>query len=272
LNADPSMAAEYGEFDINNSGQIVYQCSSGSGSRVESLQVCAFDVAEHRFRALNPNEYVPAKPDINDNGTVLFVCAHATDLGEAPPFTLDESFTPDLCSVNFDGSDFLVIALDKLWVIDYEMNGDGKIVFTCLKQDEIHRAAQSIYDFCSFDENNDLILVENSVRMTGNISMNTTGEIVFPCEIVSAMSSRSDLFTICYKRDLYAEPKDLLAEKLSGGKNAQISDSGQVVFVCYDEDLRGPFSREICVINSDGTGLQRLTFDKIDNGRPAFVE
>ena len=259
-------------FSFNTHGQIAYQCRTADADWMVN-SICALEIASGESYQLNPKGYSAVSPIINERGEVLFGC-NLEEYANHFVRDLPEGFAPfKLCKMNFNGTDFAMLTPDDMWLLGYDVNNYGDIVFSCVKHDQIESFSRfdDSLDICAVNEpHGDLMVVESPGVILGDISLNDAGEFAYICSLTKNQFKQNAGTTICYGKigDDEIRSSDDLINQVGGF--VALNNQGVVTFVCYNSDQRGPYANEVCISKLDGSQFKRITFDSINNGYPAI--
>lgn len=109
--------------DLNDAGQIVFECALSLSLDIEAREICAMTTSGFDMRPLTQNQYLDGLPSINNDGRIVFEC------------DIRRSSTEKICSVNFDGSGYRPITNNNFDDSQAVINSDGFVVHICRERD-----------------------------------------------------------------------------------------------------------------------------------------
>lgn len=278
------------ELDMNGFGQIVYSCELPSPPPgADDDQICAVNADGTDNRVLTSRPHRADNPDINDLGHIVYICedgagdphlctvdinggsrkiltsgvaefdAEINNLGQIAYTCIDPSFfTPQVCVIDFDGSDQNQLTNNSIGFFDVEINDLGVVTFECL---------DSGFDLeiCSIDYNGGSVSqITDSDCCTDfyNPEMNQFGKVAFGCDFFGVPpppSAGSAPFQRCVINSdgsgFRVTPDNVFDtddHEYSGDKIASY---------CSDDFF---FTVDLCVYNDSATFFNKLIDDTID--------
>jgi len=231
-------------------GQLVLICVDSDGS-TDDVDICTSNIDGTGFTTIiddtngltPPNFGIDADFDdlinINRVGQMVFNCT-------------DPSDGSDICSINFDGSGFLVIANDTNGTSfpNYRkprLNDAGQIVFDCVN-------GASDIDVCTGDFGATGFTTLVDAATCGTIceepSINNAGQVAFGCR-------DGNIFDICGINIDGTGFRTIVDDTSTGNpifRGPHINDSGQIALSCKIGSNIG----EVCTAEFDQTGFNAI--------------
>jgi hypothetical protein len=275
MTADQSVGIAQEEEPVFPIETVVYICDDGDS------EICVIRTDGRGFKQITNNSTEDFYPALNNNGKIAYQCG----LRQSDPDSVYQ-----ICSINADGSDELVLTNDDFNNYTPDINDSGLIAFNCPtnideREDPVNPGETvtfAFYGVCTIlDDGSGLRQVTQGEASTlvpeGRVNgaqpdLNNNGEIVFTCWLAAERSSVTlGLFPHICAIDSNGENFRTLTAPPMEAEYPTINDAGQVAFSCIPDDDIPVYDRDICVINTDGTGLQHLFNDIVfDQIRPSI--
>jgi hypothetical protein len=247
--------------------EIVYVCDDGDA------EICVISTDGRRFKQLTNNSTQDLAPSINDSGQIAFQCGFDPN---------DTEGKYEICSINSDGSEQMLITEGEFSSFTPDINESGLIAFNCPTETRPRSApvrenqsqVEVFYGICTVQHDGSDLRIATAGqasdlvpegRVLGSApDINNNGDIVFVCWF--RIEERLGLYPHLCNIGADGESLQIITNYPLWAEGPSLNDAGQIAFSCIPPGEIPVYDKDICLINSDGTGyivlFRDVTFDE----------